>query len=183
MRMSARTSAFCPPWLSRSFAAEQWWELEQRLNDLLELNPYGEEPDERWSGMHTAIREGLLHVDPDPQAILNWLGDRDGEGLVLSLASEPGRLTRKTFDAYPQTRVIRRLRTLLDQWGVLALTEDQLALPLVKLIEKLTCRQVKAAIARRKAGVSLPETCLRHPRSRPGETKNSNGSSIGPPPA
>lgn len=161
MRAPTSISAFDPPWLNPSLAAKQWWELEQRVDDLLELDPYGEEPDDRWGGMRTALREALLRVDANPGLILKWL-DNGGKELVRCLASEPVPFTRATFDVYQQSQVAQRIGEFLDRWGVLGSTEELLALPLIERIPALVAHDVRAAIARRLDRVSLPEICFRH---------------------
>lgn len=112
----SRTQAIPPRRRPRGPSVWEWRALDERLNDLLGLDPYGDETDERSGGRLRAIRQALWWLDDDPRSVQRWLG-RGGDRVLRAVAkgSRPPALVLEGWGS----RRRRRLRALLNVEGAL----------------------------------------------------------------
>lgn len=115
---NSRKIASAPQHRRHGVAVWEWRVLARRLDDLLGLDVYGQETDERWDGQLRALREALLWVDEDPDTVHIWLRD-GGEQLLRNLANGSPPLSYDTFRPYVADPFVRRLRKLLIKRGAL----------------------------------------------------------------
>lgn len=111
---------------ARDPAPKQWWELEQHLNELLGLDPYGEEPGGGlWGGRRSAVRRAVLLLHRKPRVIERWL-ERSGEEIVLKLSAGSGPMSHDLFDELPDDPAVRRLHRELHHLEILLPSEKEL---------------------------------------------------------
>lgn len=100
-----------------------WRVLARRLDDLLGLDVYGQETDERWNGQLRALREALLWVDEDPDTVHLWLHD-GGARVLREIVNAAPPLCHDTFRPHIADPLVRRLRKLLIRRDVLPRSDE-----------------------------------------------------------